>query len=202
MSNNILKRTEMPFVVTMIIGLIAYQFQFFIERSLDTRMLEYSMSSKRIKTNKELEEKQMSYCVAITNISDKLAIDDLKLLLDFSLTAKMNQSARLLNPELETRSPAQPPSSEPEAGTVSGATYTFDVIHPGTKYVLRFETKQAKNSWDKPKIYISSNQPVRLVKSSPVTFFLKYQVVINGIFIGVYLIILIYILRFVLPRTS
>lgn len=190
--DRLLHVSESPFILGLLLAFIAWGVTHIIDRTLESPILEYSVSSKSQKTEEliKCESEKMEQVVAphvsyytIRNLSR----DSLFTNVSLALRIPSDSKAKFIGIRIKASAPAIAGSHSGECGTdyVSFKTITF---HPRWKFVLVVATSEKVT----PHVYLSkSDKAILLQKGNIETFLIRNETefIIGAIIIVTFLCI-------------
>ncbi|MEO0469575.1 MAG: hypothetical protein AAF206_08145 [Bacteroidota bacterium] len=192
---NILLSDKLPYMLTVLIGLAAYQINNIIALHADSPLLVYAFDVKSIATVENGIERDWE--CTLTNLSRKEAIRDINLTAAFKST--LPSPRKIMVPDIIPIAPS--PILRDQGHVESFAdqinSYKIPVVHPRAQYILRMTTITHPDIKEPPKLYINSSENIRLTPGSLEVFLIRHQITLNIILLviwsGFIMLYLIYI---------
>ncbi len=188
---NIFLKEKLPYLLTILIGLAAYQINNIISIHTDSPIINYSFKEVSSKLDNGVIHKEWE--CTLVNYNRKKAVKDLNLQIAYK--------SDLPNPKKIDRPniiPIAPSAILPDTLTSFAYglinEYKIPIIHPHAKYILTFETKTNPAIKELPKIYLNTNESIRLIENNLEVFLIKNQILLNVILLLFWLFFAIYYL--------
>ena len=174
---NILFRVELPFFFTILISLVAYQANNIATILTDSPILAYSYKviSEQNKNGYILRELECN----LVNLNRNEAYRSLELLISYK--SSLPDPKEVSNPKIIPIAPSSMLIPHKETHSVDNLTnvYHLPVIQPRGEYILFLSTITHSSIKEFPKIYLESNESIRLIHNNLEVFLVKNQILIN-----------------------
>lgn len=173
---NILLKENLPYLFTILIGLAAYQINNLISINTDSPILSYKFHKVNVKNVEGNIESELE-CHLI-NYSRKSALKDIQI--HASYKSSLPNPKKVDNPNIIAVAP-----STILADTMTNAAfglineYRIPIIHPYSEYILTMNTTTNPIITEYPKLYLNSNQSIRLVNDNFEIFLIRNQIALN-----------------------
>jgi len=172
---------KLPYLFTILLAIVAYQIDHFINYNLETPIIQYDYStlSKKDSANLSVEHLQ----VKITNLNKKISFKNL--IFNIKYSSKVNcKPCYVGEADLIPVSPA-PILSDSCAYNIESKMvgYKIPQLQPGGTYLATLVVKHNPAVTENPLIYLNSSDSVWLTSSNAETFIINNQVLINIILI-------------------
>ena len=180
---NILNIEKLPYFLTVLLAIIALQFNYTVDSIFKIPILEYNFQSTDIKNKEGLSQKILT----VKNISSDKAIENFHLQLRYKSTS----SVVLKYPEIDPVPPATIIQKDPQYTQDKLLYYPIQIIQPDMSYELRYFTD---DNHSHPYLFFECNQPIKLKEKSFFTWFLKNHILINICFMFLFITLSIFYL--------
>ena len=201
--NEILRYKKLPYLLTILFGLFAYQINHLVHYYADAPTLMYEY---KVLDEVQTDTGMIQYIdIEIKNLTN----DKVFKKLDFTIRYRSNVDTiyqelhAFFTPKLRTVSPSQILGTEQVSiernfpyrwGKI--IRYDIPVLHPQTQYILAIKTLNDPIPREMPKLYVSAENPILLKEKGCTTWVVEHQVEINFGLLGIWtLLILLYIRR-------
>jgi hypothetical protein len=182
---------ELPFVLTLLLGLLGYQINQVTDSILNSPSVEYSLT--------EVNKLQLGdtiykdYECLINNITIGKSFKDLTI----NFICPIKTSLELYDPQIIPVPPSSRSNEEPAPFDKTILVYNIKILQPGDKYELLFKsTSNFKDQNILPSIFLTSSDTVQILKASFATWVVKNYFLINLILVGSWIfLIAIYIIK-------
>lgn len=187
-------KDSFPFLFTLILGIIAYQYNFLISTINSSPTIEYYFNVRSSQNIENYVEEEME-CY-ITNISNSKSFKKLS----FGIAVNNNSNELVFDPFIVAVTPS-PPLDDSNWKTISKRAniYTIPNLQPGLSYILRFKSRSSENEDEPYKIFLETDDTVKLVKKSFTTIMVKNQLLLNLV-ISLILLIVLFFYSFYLTK--
>lgn len=173
---NIFLKDDLPYLLTVLIGLAAYQINNIISIHTDSPIIAYHFDVVAQRTVDGNIQRELE--CTLVNYSRKHAIKDIGL--SISYKSNLPNPKKVKNPAII---PVAPSAILPDTMTSSAYglinEYRIPIIHPYAKYILTLETTTNPKIEELPKLYLNSQESIRLVPSNAEVFLIRNQIGIN-----------------------
>lgn len=190
--SSILFSDKIPYLLTVLIGLAAYQLNNLIQLQSDSPTLTCRFVAVSQKAVEGGIEKNLE--CELLNLSRKTALRDLT----FNVTYRsvLPSPKKVMNPDIVAVAPSEIlPDSLRRSSYDLMNEYYIPVIQPNTRYILTLTVQHHPDIKEHPKLYLKSSDNVRLVGPGLEVFLLKNQASINLALLLLWLLfILVYII--------
>ena len=188
---NILGLKDFPFLLTLLFGLLSYQFNQITTSILNSPSIEYSLH--QINKEQKGDTIYKNYECLINNITNDKSFKNLTI--NFLCTEK--SSLEMFHPEIISIPPSSRHYEEPISYDNELLKYSISILQPGDKYKMLFKsTSNSQDEKTKPSIFLTSNDTVRIINTSISTWIVKNYLSINFVLIILCVsLISIYILK-------
>jgi hypothetical protein len=194
--SSILFSDKIPYLLTVLIGLAAYQLNNLIQLQADSPILTYNFKVVSQKPAENGIEKQLE--CELQNLSRKSALRELNF--HIAYRTSLPSPKKVMNPEIV---PVAPSAILPDSLARSSFDlineYRIPVIQPNASYVLKLTVQQNPDIKEHPKLYLESSDNVRLEGPNFEVFLLKNQAVINLILLLLWLFFILAYVIFLPP---
>lgn len=181
---SILFKDKLPYLLTILIGLAAYQINNVIELYVNAPTLAYNFSTISENVKEEGVEKVLE--CQITNLSKEEALRDITINMVYK--TDLPDPKQVMEPEII---PIAPSTNLPDTMAISAFglinEYNIPVIHPGTSYILKMKVLENKEIEELPEIYLKSSQSIKLTDRNLEVWLITNQVLINVILLVIWL---------------
>lgn len=190
--NNLFLLKDFPFVFTLILGFVGFQYNEIYKTVKERPVIEYTLSVDSAVTANDTVFNY--YLCSFRNISSKTKFKSITTVFAFKEETADLFAQRLRSiyaPSITTISPSS--LKQPERGVTDDSAavrLTISNFQPNTEYRLSFITKQPKGSILEPFIYIDCEETVFVQKRSWWTMLFQNQLIVNAVILGVLLIVL------------
>lgn len=189
--NKLLLSKEIPYLLTILLILLGFQLNLLIEDSKSTPLIEYKYTIKdEIKNGNSV--KKIISC-RIRNLSSEESFKNLS----FVFLHDIASGGKLFDPGYIVVSPSSIQGIKVDQAQNLTVNHIIGHLQPDQEYELLFTSILDKKKTVYPKIFLDTNETVRLIESSPFTFLIKNYFELN-ILVCIFWIILIiaYVLFF------
>lgn len=181
---SILFKDKLPYLLTILIGLAAYQINNVIELYVDAPTLAYDFTTISENLTEEGREKVLE--CQITNLSKQEALRDITI--NAVYKTDLPDPKQVMEPEII---PIAPSTNLPDTMAISAFglinEYNIPVIHPGTSYILKMKVLENKDIEELPEIYLKSSQSIKLTDRNLEVWLITNQVLVNVILLVIWL---------------
>jgi hypothetical protein len=183
-----LSKEQMPYLLTAILGIIVIQFNYLVKTMLEVPILEYKFQTSE---KKEADGYYLQNIV-VTNLSTDKLIKDLQI----RLSAKLDDSLKIKNPDTDPILPATIIKEDPQQiREEKFLYYPIYVIQPGLSYKLKYYSNIAERQ---PSMTFECAEPLKIRKASFLTFIITHQIEINVVIMIIFITIaIVYIQKIV-----
>ncbi|GAB5526914.1 MAG: hypothetical protein Roseis2KO_47860 [Roseivirga sp.] len=183
MKHNIFKIKEPPFLLTVLIGIMLFQFNEMLNIQKKTPLLTYSITKSRV-DNSDYSD----IICKLHNLSHTEAFRNMEL--SFSYLKTVDEQY-LWEPKIKPIHPSMllpdPRGfSEPDNHLV---VFSFPIIQPGGEYHVSMKTDNL-NPDEYPYIYIDTPSTVRLVEYNWITYIIEHQILMNAFLFAISLVMI------------
>jgi hypothetical protein len=185
---NILTTEKFPYLFTLLIALISFHLNYLVSEVSNTPSVEYFLTTELINPVDSILNEYQHVCI-ITNISKNTTFNNL--IFNFEIDATEHKDY-IFDDSIITVPPASNRDSE-NFSIKRLAEFKIKHLLPGFRYEFRFKTISMENN--KPKLFITSGQTLRLLNKSLRTWITKNNFLINLLALSFwFLIIVMYII--------
>lgn len=180
---NLFLRKDLPYFLTILIGLAAYQINNVIALYTDTPVLAYEFETISSSTTKEGVTSELE--CRLVNYNRKEAIRDINITMSYK--SSLPSPKKVEQPDIIPVAPSAilPDSARSSAfGLIN--EYKIPILHPFAEYVLKLETTAHPDIKEHPKLYLKSSESIRLVESNFEIFLVKNQVLLNALLLFIW----------------
>lgn len=185
---SILFRDKLPYLLTILIGLAAYQINNVIQMYVDAPTLAYHFTTISEKTVETGTEKVLE--CELFNLSKKDALRDL--VINITYKTELPDPKKVMEPEII---PVAPSTIIPDTMMNSAFgminEYRIPVIQPNSQYILKLKVLENPAIHEYPKLYLSSSQSVKLTEHNLEVFLITNQVIINILLLALWVFFII-----------
>ena len=180
---SILFRVKLPYLLTILIGLAAYQINNVIQLYVNAPTLAYEFEVISENNTEEGVEKVLE--CNLTNLGKQEALRDITI--DISYRSGLPNPKKVMEPEIIPIAPATIIPDTMVSSAFGLNEYLIPVIHPGTSYILKMRVLENDSIDEFPKIYLKSSQSIKLTTRNFEVFLITNQVLINIILLTVWI---------------
>jgi len=185
---SILFRDKLPYLLTILIGLAAYQINNVIQMYVDAPTLAYRFTTVNEQKVEDGMEKVLE--CKLSNLSKKDALRNL--VINIAYKTELPDPKKVMDPEII---PIAPSTIIPDTMMSSAFglinEYKIPVIQPNSQYVLKLKVLENPAIDEYPKLYLSSSQSVKLTDHNFEVFLITNQVIINILLLAIWLVFII-----------
>ena len=181
----ILLNKELPYLFTVLLGLIAYQVNNIVEIQSKSPILSYKFESFNIVKKENIKTYRLS--CTLSNYSKNKSLREIRI--DMSFKTSLPNPKKIYNPNIISVSPsAILPSSNWNSHQKLINQYNIPIIHPNSTYILEADIEVEKNIDEFPKIYLHSENEIRIVPYNFEVLLVKYQLPINVLLLFIWVV--------------
>jgi hypothetical protein len=185
---SILFKDKLPYLLTILIGLAAYQINNVIQLYTDAPTLAYKFETISEQVSDTVTEKMLE--CTLTNFGKQEALRDITI--HISYKTDLPDPKNVMEPIIFSVAPATIiPDTMVSAAYGYINEYKIPVIHPNTSYVLGLKSVTNSEIMEFPKLYFSSSQSIKLTEHNLEIFLINNQVMINIILLGIWIVFII-----------
>lgn len=174
-----------PVFLTLLLGLLGYQITALSKTFLESPTIEYKNTKSEF-----IESGVHKYEYTIQNISSTKSFRDLVINFMFDETS----TAKIFSPAIVVVNPSSLHNIEFGSQDSLIVEYKIQHLQPGQKYRLLFSA--VKNPGDEPRVFLTTNDTVRLVNSSISTWVVRNYIGINILLMFLWAVsVVIYVIR-------
>jgi len=192
---NLLVKDNLPYLLTVLIGLVAYQINSIITIYTDAPILAYRFTE--LSSQKEGRNNKGSLKCELINYNRKRAIENIHLLVQYRTS--LPNPKKVTSPEIVAIAPSfiLPDSMRRNAFNLANQ-YKIPIIHPHAKYILKLETIANPSIKEYPKIYLDSKKSIRLVseRGNFRVFLIKNELVVNLLLLISWMLFIVFYTRY------
>lgn len=186
--NTIWKAKEVPYLLTLLFGALAFQVNTIVENITSTPIIQYDYEIEREEAKGDLTERYVK--CSIENISSVTSFKELSFKFRYLSGAK----TQIHTPKYRVISPSSIQTIEVNEALNMIVSFKVGHLQPGQKYEFFFTTLGGADDPVFPKLFLDTDETVRLIESSFLTFLGRNYIGINVAFaIIISLIIIIYL---------
>jgi len=192
--SRIFQYKDFPFLLTLLFGLLGYQLNSITDALINSPAIEYKISSKVYKTDKDMVFSD-NECT-VTNLSNSKSFDRLKV--DFTYPKNVKAILDLKSPEIIAVKPSSLHGDTIPHSEADMIVFRLGKLQPGFQYKLLYKTQYLKDVENPhPDLNLTTDNTVRLLESSFTTWLIKNYNSISVI-LSVFwaLLIIIYLIKF------
>lgn len=195
MIKKLLHLKEVPYFFTLLLGLVAYQFNNIVSIQFAAPTLSYRfnvLNSKKVSATIVHDTLECE----LENITNDKVFRNINIIIAFR--TELSTPHKVYNPEIIPISPSTIVLDTLCENIADGEEndYTIPEIQPNARYILKLTTQHNQNIDEFPKLYFRSSDTVRLKVYDWELWFVKYQVYVNLFLLIVWLIIGLYYFRY------
>lgn len=177
--NRLFTLEHFPYLFTIVISVIAFQFNYLIKSTLETPTVEYDLKQISEETDDTNKVTVRKYACEIVNISKNTSFENVIL----NILFKEDIVAEILNPDFEAVPPSALLNVDKESLNNLIIQYKIARLQPWFKYIFTFTTKMNKGEHFLPDLYFQSKDTITIKKRSLLTWLVKNQSFVNIIII-------------------
>lgn len=187
LTEKLLYTDKFPVFLTLILGLLGYQVNTLTKAVLDAPSIEYKNTKKELTASNTF-----LYEFTIQNISSTKSFKDLT----FNFMFDEMSTMKIFSPDIIVVVPSSLHNIELNSQDSLIVEYKIQHLQPNQLYRLQFKTNHTNNEKESPKIFLTTNDTVRLVSSSFSTWLVKNYVLVNLLLVSFWIVtIVIYIFK-------
>jgi len=181
---SILFRDKLPYLLTILIGLAAYQINNIIQLYVNAPTLAYEYTTVSENITDDGRERVLE--CNLTNLGKQEALRDITI--HIAYRTDLPDPKKVMEPKIITIAPSTiiPDTMFSSAFGIINE-YKIPVIHPGASYALSMKVVENLEIDEFPKIYLRSSQSVKLTTRNFEVFLITNQVLINIILLTVWI---------------
>ncbi|WP_289665636.1 hypothetical protein [Flavobacterium panacagri] len=182
---NILITDKVPYFLTLLLAILALQFNYTLDSMSKIPVLEYNFQDAKSKAGDTLYHKYL----IIKNLSNDKMIENFHLQLKF----KNKSRSIILCPDIDAISPAAIIQEDPKFTKDKLAYFKIKLIQPGLSYRIKYYTNEKEIN---PVMHFECLKPLKIINKSFYTFLLRNQFEINFLSMCLFLILsILYIIK-------
>lgn len=194
--NIVLRAKELPYLLTVLIGLAVFQVNYLVsalnDKSGSATVAFYFETVESSNTNSVKSEKLECHFV---NLSRTKALKDLVIHIRFRNDLPDPKKVHSPNIIPIAPSPIIPDSLFRNAFGLLNE-YNIPILHPSSKYVFVLKTEVNSLIQENPKLYVKSSDGFRLIEYGVEAFLVQYQIIVNMAILLIWLcFIIIYVFK-------
>lgn len=184
-----------PYVLTILVALLAYQANNMINYYTQAPTLAYCFDTESIEKKGDKYHKVMS--CELMNINNQKALRDVKISMRYSSKTPGKHSLYDLQIIAVAPSMIVPDTLIEENDRVQkNIKFDIEVVHPRSKYILRFQSESDTSEKLYPKLYLRTKDNILLAEESLGIYLAKNQFCVNLIFLLIWGLGLLFYLKF------